>query len=185
MSRAKPVHDFSTGQLQNLRARRRDRLDVKMKIRECLCSGILNLDGTSNLASFSPSEMLKACVEWIPWEGLDKQIHQSLSVFSLGGTTAGHRANHFQRRWDRSWMLLLHKENGPSLCLRPGAFPLVTEDECLALRLDKKKLYKAPAKFDQLLMQRQFAGCHGSCCHRKLSTLLLLITTDVRMRHWG
>lgn len=33
-----------------------------------------------------------------PQKGLDKPIHQSTSVFSLGGTKAAHQANRYERR---------------------------------------------------------------------------------------
>lgn len=108
---------------------------------------LLDLDVMLNSASSpwniqNPSRLVIPPAAKTP-KRLDKPIHQSLSVFSLGGTRAVHQANRYRRRWDHSWTALPHKEKGPSLCLWPGGSPRrwwLVEDKCLALQWAEEKL---------------------------------------------
>lgn len=134
-----------------------------------------------------------------PQKGLGKPIHQSTSVFSLGGTKAAHQANRYQRRWDHSWTAHPHKERKvPLFVFDQGGSPLtlwLVQDKCLALQFDKKTLLKTALKFDQptqhrvegLVTLKDIVSCFFQPFLpfeiRPLSCyLLLLLTGDVTMR---
>lgn len=117
---------FSTGQLPNLRAQWSNHEHLsndKRAVNSCVLSDWKR----HNIKFFSSLPGILKPSHWTspqspkPQKGLDELIHQSTSLFNLGGTKTAHQANHYKRRWDHGWTAQLHKEKGPSLCLWPGA----------------------------------------------------------------
>lgn len=120
----KTVCVFSTGQLPNRRARGPNCKHLRNSAREMntQCFEVLGLGycRTPSLCGIlKPSRSL--CTQQPkPQGGLGKPIHQSNSVYRLGGTKATHETNHYKPRWDHSWTAYPHKEKGPLFVFGQG-----------------------------------------------------------------
>lgn len=111
---------FSTGQLPNLRAQWPDK-----RVWQTLSWGAVVFGAAGPGHSFDLRFFLSRSGRFPPdasasakaRKRLAEWAHQSVWVFSLGGTKAAHQANHQERRRGHSWTTHSHKGRGPPLCL--------------------------------------------------------------------